>query len=79
MSSSRHVKKLETIVKLATEILEEVRNGVSPSPPKPKRTRRSGKELVSFRKMLKAERKKGVPVAELAERHGVSAAYIYQI
>jgi hypothetical protein len=44
-----------------------------------KRTRRSGKELVAFRKMLKAERKKGVPVAEIARKHGVSAPYIYQM
>lgn len=43
------------------------------------RTRRSGKELTAFRKMLKSERKKGVPVAELARNHGISAAYIYQL
>jgi hypothetical protein len=41
--------------------------------------RRAGKELVAFRKMLKAERKKGVRVEELAEKHGVSTAYIYQL
>jgi DNA-binding IscR family transcriptional regulator len=29
--------------------------------------------------MLIAERKRGVPVAELAEKHGISAAYIYQL
>lgn len=44
-----------------------------------KRQRRSGKELVAFRKMLKSERKKGVPVAELAEKHGISTAYIYSL
>ena len=43
------------------------------------RVRRTGKELLAFRKMLKAERKRGVPVAELAETHGVSTAYIYQV
>ena len=43
------------------------------------RTRRSGKELVAFRKMLRAERKKGVPVAEIAQRHKVSKAYVYQL
>jgi hypothetical protein len=45
----------------------------------PKRTRRSGKDLAAFRKMLKNERKKGVPVADLARDHGISAAYIYQL
>ena len=41
--------------------------------------RRTGKDLLAFRKMLKAERKRGVSVAELAEAHGVSTAYIYQL
>ena len=43
------------------------------------RTRRSGKELAAFRKMLKAERKRGVSATELAEQHGVSKAYIYTL
>ena len=44
-----------------------------------RRIRRSGKELVAFRKMLIAERKKGVPVATLAKRHRISMTYIYQL
>ncbi|WP_363346910.1 hypothetical protein [Methylocystis echinoides] len=43
------------------------------------RIRRSGKELAAFRKMLKAERKAGVPVAQLAKKHGISPSYIYQL
>jgi hypothetical protein len=43
------------------------------------RTRRSKKEVATLKKMLKAERKAGVPVAELAEKHGVSTAYIYML
>ena len=31
------------------------------------------------KKLLKAERKAGVPVAELAEKHGISTAYIYML
>jgi nitrate reductase beta subunit len=46
---------------------------------KPKRVRRSGKELSAFRKMLRAERKNGVAVSTLAKRHGISTAYIYQL
>jgi hypothetical protein len=46
---------------------------------KPKRVRRSGKDLAAFRKMLIAERKKGVPVADLARKHNISSAYIYQL
>ena len=41
------------------------------------RKRRTGRELVQFRKMLKAERKKGIPVSEMARKHGISTAYIY--
>lgn len=44
-----------------------------------KKTRRSGKELVAFRKMLKAERKRGVPVAALAKKHKISTAYVYSL
>jgi hypothetical protein len=44
-----------------------------------KRVRRTGTELARFRKMLKAQRKRGVPVAELARKHGISSAYIYMI
>jgi hypothetical protein len=43
------------------------------------RRRRSGKELVAFKKLLKSERKRGVPVAQLARQHGISSAYIYMI
>ena len=44
-----------------------------------KRVRRTGKELVAFRKMLIAERKKVITAAELSRTHGVSQAYIYQL
>ena len=43
------------------------------------RTRRSKKEAMALKKLLKAERKAGVPVAELAEKHGISTAYIYML
>jgi hypothetical protein len=43
------------------------------------RIRRSGKELAQFRRMLRDQRKKGIPVAELARQHGISSAYIYML
>jgi len=43
------------------------------------RIRRTGKELVQFRRMLKEQRKKGIPVAELARKYGISSAYIYML
>jgi hypothetical protein len=45
----------------------------------PARTRRSKKEVTALKKLLKAERMAGVPVAELAAKHGVSSAYIYML
>ncbi len=83
---SRELSKLRRIVAIAEKMI-----AVSPKPKrgrpplnatrakngKAKRIRRTGPELARFRKMLKAERKKGVPVAELAKKHGVSLAYVY--
>jgi hypothetical protein len=52
-------------------------NGASKSANK--RTRRTGKDLVEFRKMLLVERKKGKAVAEIAKKHSVTPSYIYQL
>ena len=46
---------------------------------KSKRVRRTGQELLQFRKMVKAERRKGSSVAALARKHGISTAYIYTL
>ena len=74
------VKKLRKIAadleSLATA-LESMPAGNGKSAPT--RTRRSKKEIVALKKLLKAERKAGVPVAELAAKHGVSSAYIYML
>jgi hypothetical protein len=46
---------------------------------KPKRVRRLGEDLAAFRKLIMSERKRGVPVSELAKKHGVTSAYIYML
>jgi hypothetical protein len=78
--SSAERAKLRAIMSLAGELLaghgEKADGKIPPSSP---RKRRSGKELAAFRRMLVSERKRGVPVAEIAEKHGISAAYIYQL
>ena len=72
--SSREVAKLNRIKNLAQQLLTNgATNGKTP------RIRRTGRELVQFRKMLKAERRSGVPVAVLARKHGISSAYIYTL
>jgi hypothetical protein len=86
--SPREIAKLRKIVELAQRLLAKQN---VPEAPKAKgkgaksaiiptiQKRRSGKELTAFRKILKAERKQGVPVAEIAAKHGISLAYIYQL
>jgi hypothetical protein len=78
--STKELKRLRRIVSIAQKLIAE-----APAPKrgrsirKTKRVRRTGTELIKFRRMLKAERKRGTPVAALAKKHGVSSAYIYMI
>lgn len=85
--SAKELNGLRRIVALAQRLIDE-----NPEPrrgrpigstqaeresSKPKRVRRSGRELEAFRTLIISEHKKGVSVAKLAEAHAVSAAYIY--
>ena len=82
--SAQEVLKLNRIINLAEKLIE---NGTmrsakvgSDKPAKGStRIRRTGRKLSQFRKKLKAERKKGIPVAELARKHGISTGYIYML
>lgn len=83
--SAQEIAKLRRIISLAEKMIANgqeavsFRRGTASDENSGKRIRRTGQELARFRKMLKAERKKGVPVAELARKHGVSSAYIYML
>jgi hypothetical protein len=85
--STKEIAQLRKLISIAEKLIAEnpaPKRGrpakqSSESATRSKRLRRTGKELVAFRKMLLAERKKGTPVAELASKHGISAAYIYQL
>jgi hypothetical protein len=78
--STQQITKLNRIIALAEQLLAQDKldrlNGAATNP---RRIRRAGKELVEFRKMLKAERRKGTPVAALARKHNISSAYIYMM
>lgn len=79
--NSHDISKLHRIIALAEKLIA---NGAKSVPSNGrakngKRTRRTGRELKQFRKMLRAQRRKGIPVAELARKHGVSPAYIYML
>jgi hypothetical protein len=78
----KEVTELKKIVARAKELISKAEaKSVKPTARRSTsvRTRRSGKDLVALRRMLKAERKAGVPVAQLAKKHGVTPSYIYQI
>jgi hypothetical protein len=81
--NSHDISKLRRIISLAEKMIangsSRVGSGRAGPVRKSKRIRRTGEELRQFRKMLKAQRKKGVPVAELSRKHGVSSAYIYML
>lgn len=77
--TNRQIQKLEAIIASAEAILSEAKTSSSVKGSRPKRLRRSGKDLVAFRKMLAAERKKGVSVADLAKKHNISTVYIYKL
>jgi hypothetical protein len=86
---SQEIRKLRRIISIAEKLIAEspqLKRGrpalmsatsAGARAAKGKRLRRTGEELIAFRKMLKAERKKGDSVAGLAKKHGVSRAYIY--
>ena len=83
--TAKEVAELKKIVARANELIAKA-NGKEASKTKSSarrsisvKNRRSGKKLESFKKMLKAERKSGVPVAQIAKKHGITPAYIYQM
>jgi hypothetical protein len=80
--TAKEVTELRKIVARAKELIAKAEGQSGKSTARRStsvRVRRSGKDLITFRRMLKAERKAGVPVAELAKKHGVTPSYIYQI
>lgn len=76
--SARQEKQLDQIVKL----VEKFRADASKMPSrgaKGTRKRRTGADAQKMRKHIIAARAKGVSAAKLAEKYGVSTAYIYMI
>ena len=81
--SKREISQLKKLVALAQGLIDKAEaapaDQKTATPSATKRIRRTGKELVAFRKMLIAERKRGVTAADLAKQHGVSTAYVYTL
>lgn len=80
--SKKQVSQLQAVIASTQKILEQA-NRTSDA----RRTqkgdgtarRRRGADLTAFKKMIKAERKGGASVADLAQKHGVTPSYIYQL
>jgi DNA invertase Pin-like site-specific DNA recombinase len=83
--TNKEMTELKKIVARANELIAKAQGGEkATAKTSARRTidsgrRRTGKELEAFRKMLKAERKAGVPVAQIAKKHGITPSYIYQM
>jgi hypothetical protein len=82
--SKRQIAYLNKIVStaqkmLATADLDQGSSKPSSSRGGSKRRRRSGAEAEKMRADILAKRAKGVPATKLAEKYGVSTAYIYMI
>lgn len=81
--TNKEIKELETLLRRAQALLGKASSSKDGKSSSHKagatRIRRSGKDLIAFRKAIRAERKAGVPVAKIAEKHGISPAYIYQL
>jgi hypothetical protein len=78
--NAQEISQLNRIIKVAQKLLtrDQAARGASKRQ-NSKRRRRTGSELVRFRKMLKAERRKGTSVSLLARKHGISPAYIHML
>ncbi len=76
--SKRQIAYLNKIIATAQKMLDTAHLEVSASG-KPPRRRRSAAEAEKMRADILAKRAKGVPATKLAEKYGVSTAYIYMI
>lgn len=76
--SVRQEKQLDQVVKLVQKFREEAAKAPG-SKGKGGRKRRTSAETEKMRKDILAARAKGVSAAKLAEKYGVSSAYIYMI
>lgn len=81
--TKRQVSKLNKAMTMIEEVLKIAASqpaSVKPAGRRgPVRTRRTAAQAEKMRADILAKRSKGVPAATLAEKYGVSTAYIYMI
>lgn len=77
--SKRQIAYLNKIIATAQKMLDTAHLEESRAGSGPKRRRRSAAEAEKMRADILAKRAKGVAATKLAEKYGVSTAYIYMI
>jgi hypothetical protein len=77
--SKRQIAYLNKIIATAQKMLDTAHLEDSLAGGGPKRRRRSAVEAEKMRADILAKRAKGFPATKLAEKYGVSTAYIYMI
>ncbi len=77
--SKQQIHRLNVIIETAKKVISTSDlQGATAAPGKTRR-RRSGADAEKMRAQIRAARAKGVPASKLAEKYGVSTAYIYMI
>lgn len=76
--SKQQTDRLNKIIGLAQKVLTTAEQESSNEGAK-KRRRRSSEDAEKMKAAIKAARAKGVSAAKLAEKYGVSTAYVYMI
>lgn len=75
--SRQHINRLNSIISTAQKMLALTEQEEKASGGRAKRNRRSSADAEKMRAQIRAARAKGVPATKLAEKYGVSTAYIY--
>lgn len=84
--TKRQVSRMNKVIGMVQDFLDQAERQAAREAARPKLvrsgrrgTRRSSDEAAKMREDILARRAKGVPVAKLADKYGVSTAYIYMI
>lgn len=78
--SKRQIARLNKIISTAQKVLETARlEAVAVRDGAPRRRRRSSADAEKMRADILAKRARGVPATKLADKYGVTTAYIYMI
>lgn len=73
----KQIKQLQALIVSTQALIDNANNAPPEVSADGTRTRRRGKDLMAFKKLILKERKAGKSVTDLAREHGVTPAYLY--